>query len=74
MITTRAPDGANNNIMNDSFFHQQYVDLMKFAQDILNDPETMAFAGELSKLCWGIVTSDQVRLFNFFCYNWDHLN
>ena len=30
------------------------------AQDILNDPETMAFTGELSKLCWGIVTSDQV--------------
>ena len=32
-----------------------------FAQDILNDPETMAFTGELSKLCWGIVTSDQVN-------------
>ena len=47
---------------------------MKFAQDILNDPETMAFAGELSKLCWGIVTSDQVRLFNFIFYNWGHLN
>ena len=56
---------------------------MKFAQDILNDPETMAFAGELSKLCWGIVTSDQVRIifssdqvriFNFFFYNWGHLN
>ena len=35
-----------------------------FAQDILNDPETMAFTGELSKLCWGIVTSDQVILIN----------
>ena len=36
------------------------IDIFLFAQDILNDPETMAFTGELSKLCWGIVTSDQV--------------
>ena len=31
-----------------------------YLQDILNDPETMAFTGELSKLCWQIVNSDQV--------------
>ena len=35
----------------------------------MNDPETMAFTGELSKLCWGIVTSDQV---NFV--NWDKVS
>ena len=32
----------------------------------MNDPETMAFTGELSKLCWGIVTSDQVLLIIIF--------
>ena len=26
----------------------------------------MAFTGELSKLCWGIVTSDQVQLIIIF--------
>ena len=41
-------------------------ELIFSAKDILNDPETMAFTGELSKLCWGIVTSDQVPLIIIF--------
>ena len=41
-------------------------ELIFSAKDILNDPETMAFTGELSKLCWGIVTSDQVQLIIIF--------
>ena len=53
-------------LQGETFFLQK---LIFSAKDILNDPETMAFTGELSKLCWGIVTSDQVRLIIIFDYH-----